>query len=113
MTSKTLKPVLQTHSGTHSSLPTHLAASTTSTPTGYAFDKLGMHIASVIGLVLALSTVCVTMLYLSICWFHKRRRDREEILEVGRERFVKVNTTTNIGSPLGNESPVGVRESAF
>jgi uncharacterized membrane protein YukC len=81
--------------------------------TGYAVHQTGMHITSVIGLVLGLSTICVTLLYLSIYWYHKVRRDKEEILEVGRERFVKDNTARNIVNAFERSRPAGVRDSAF
>lgn len=41
-----------------------------------------------IALVLGLSTLAVALLYASMCWMHKRRCDRVEIVEVvhGPER---------------------------
>jgi len=39
-------------------------------------------VLSVIALVLGLSTLAVVLLYASMCWMHKRRRDRVEIVEV-------------------------------
>jgi hypothetical protein len=56
------------------------SAATSSTPR-YTHET-SFPVLSVIALVLGLSTLAVALLYASMYWMHKRRRDRVEIVEV-------------------------------
>ncbi|KAI5856628.1 hypothetical protein BZA05DRAFT_205051 [Tricharina praecox] len=58
-----------------------LLAATSSSRLKYSHET-SFPVLSVIALVLGLSTLAVTLLYVSMCWIHKRRRDRVEIVEV-------------------------------